>query len=40
MDALVRHGLMPADSVDRKALEMLDPCELRTRPWRRACIRS
>ena len=29
MDALVRHGLMPADAQARKALEFLDPYELR-----------
>jgi CRISPR-associated endonuclease Csn1 len=29
MDALVRHGLMPADTKARKALESLDPYELR-----------
>jgi CRISPR-associated endonuclease Csn1 len=31
MDALVRHGLMPADAVARKALEALDPYALRAR---------
>lgn len=29
MDALVRHGLMPADAKERKGLETLDPYELR-----------
>jgi CRISPR-associated endonuclease Csn1 len=29
MDALVHHGLMPADEKERKALEALDPYELR-----------
>ncbi|MFQ5784263.1 MAG: type II CRISPR RNA-guided endonuclease Cas9 [Alphaproteobacteria bacterium] len=31
MEALVHHGLMPADPVERKALERLDPYELRAR---------
>jgi CRISPR-associated endonuclease Csn1 len=31
MEALVRHGLMPADAKDRKRLEALDPYELRAR---------
>lgn len=31
MDALVRHGLMPAEVGSRKALEGLDPYELRAR---------
>lgn len=31
MKALIRHGLMPADPVARKALECLDPYELRTK---------
>jgi CRISPR-associated endonuclease Csn1 len=31
MKALVRHGLMPDDPKDRKALEALDPYELRAR---------
>lgn len=31
MKALVRHGLMPADATERKALEMLDPYELRAK---------
>lgn len=31
MDALVRHGLMPAETGERKALESLDPYELRAR---------
>ncbi len=31
MDALVRHGLMPAEEKDRKALEALDPYELRAK---------
>jgi len=31
MDALVRHGLMPADIKERKALEALDPYELRAK---------
>jgi CRISPR-associated endonuclease Csn1 len=29
MTALIRHGLMPADAAERKALEALDPYELR-----------
>jgi CRISPR-associated endonuclease Csn1 len=31
MEALVRHGLMPADANERKALEELDPYELRSK---------
>ena len=31
MDALIRHGLMPSDAGARKALELLDPYELRAR---------
>jgi CRISPR-associated endonuclease Csn1 len=31
MDALIRHGLMPADVTERKALEQLDPYELRAK---------
>src|SRR5690606_13180630 len=31
MATLVRHGLMPEDEVERKALEALDPYELRAR---------
>jgi CRISPR-associated endonuclease Csn1 len=31
MDALIRHGLMPADEKDRKALEALDPYKLRAK---------
>lgn len=31
LHALVRHGLMPADEKDRKALEALDPYELRAK---------
>ena len=31
MDALVRHGLMPADAKEQKALEALDPYELRAK---------
>jgi len=31
MKALIRHGLMPAGPAERKALEALDPYELRAR---------
>lgn len=31
MDELIRHGLMPTEEKDRKALEALDPYELRAR---------
>lgn len=31
MKALIRHGLMPADPAERKALEKLDPYELRAK---------
>lgn len=31
MNTLLRHGLMPSDEKDRKALEPLDPYELRTK---------
>ncbi len=31
MEALIRHGLMPADAKDRKALEALNPYELRAK---------
>lgn len=31
MESLVRHGLMPADAKERKALEALDPYELRAK---------